>query len=116
MKSDAIQSLIREHGAGADDGEPAAAAALPVRVEGAHRPVERERNAAGREDGHGRPGHVQRGAVRVDEGERLRVVDVGLGVHAGAGLGAVPARSLAGEGFWRQMKIFPNCPQPLNPT
>ena len=44
-----FQSLVGEHGSRADDGEPAAAAALPVRVEGADGPVEREGDAAARE-------------------------------------------------------------------
>ena len=92
---DAAKSLIGEHGARADDGEPAAAPALPVRVECADGPVEREGDAAGRQHGNGRPGDVERGAVGVDEGERLRVVDVGVGVHAAARLGAAPAGSLA---------------------
>ena len=96
---DAVRSLIGEHGARADDSEPAAAPALlPVRVECADRPVEREGDAAARQDGHGRPGDVQRGAVGVDEGERLRVVDVGVGVHAAPRLGAAPASRLADGG------------------
>ena len=105
---DGVQSLVGEHGARADDGEPAAAAALPVRVEGADGPVEREGDAAARQDGHGGPGHVQRGAVRVDEGERLRVVDVGVGVHAAPRLGPAPAGRLTEAGHRSQALILPN--------
>ena len=62
-------------------------------VECADRPVEREGDAAGGEDGDGGPGHVEGGAVRVDEAQGLGVVHVVRAVDAQPG--ARPARGLA---------------------
>ena len=42
-----------------------------MRVEGTDGPVEGKRDRSGRQDGHGRPGDVEGGAVRVEKGEGL---------------------------------------------